>query len=130
MIEITTGLNDYRLAGVVNFLAVGTTNNATANIYSGTRPALGGTPTGDLLVSVVLVEPLGSISAGVLAITPTEEAMIAASGVATWAQIVNGDGAVGWHCDVSDLAGDGELKIPSTTLYAGGYTRIVSGALG
>jgi hypothetical protein len=43
---------------------------------------------------------------------------------------VNGNGSVAWDCDVSDLNGTGELRLPSTTLYAGGYTRIVSGLLG
>jgi hypothetical protein len=45
-------------------------------------------------------------------------------------RIVNGDGALGCDCDASDLEGTGELRLPSTTLYAVGYTRIVSGLLG
>lgn len=129
MLEISTELNDYRLQGVVDFLAVGTTN-AVADIFSGDRPAFKGTPTGDLLVSIALVEPLGTIADGGLTITPTPEAMILISGVAVWARVKNGDGVIGWDCSVSDLLGDGELKLPSTTLYAGGYTRIASGTLG
>jgi len=55
--------------------------------------------------------------------------MITATGQASWARIVNGEGDLAWDCDVSDLNGAGELRLPSTTLYAGGSTRIVSGVI-
>lgn len=129
MIQISNALGDYRLNAVVNFLAIGT-QNASVRIYGGARPALGAAPSGDLLASIVLVEPIGEIEDGLLSITPTGEALIEIGGVATWARIVNGDGVLAWDCDVSDLNGTGELRLPSTTLYAGGYTRIVSGLLG
>lgn len=129
MIQISTALNEYRLNAVINFLAMGTAN-ASVQIYSGPRPILGGQPQGDLLATIVLIEPIGEVASGQLSITPTDEALIEISGQATWARIVNGEGALAWDCDVSDLAGTGELRLPSTTLYAGGYTRIVSGLLG
>ena len=129
MIQISSALNDYRLNAVVNFLAIGT-ENAHVLIYGGVRPSFGALPSGDLLATIVLVEPIGEVEDGQLAITPTGEALIETGGEATWARIVNGDGALAWDCDVSDLGGTGELRLPSTTLYAGGYTRIVSGLLG
>ena len=129
MIQISSALNDYRLNAVVNFLAIGT-ENASVRIYGGVRPVFGATPTGDLLATLVLVEPIGEVEDGALSITPTAEALIETSGEATWARIVNGDGVLAWDCDVSDLSGTGELRLPSTMLYAGGYTRIVSGLLG
>jgi hypothetical protein len=129
VIEISPELNEYRLNGVIAFLAGGA-ENAQAQVYSGARPALGETPMGTLLASIVLMEPLGTLVDGLLAITPTNEVMIVNTGQATWARVVNGNGSVAWDCDVSDLNGVGELRLPSTTLYAGGYTRIVSGLLG
>lgn len=129
MIQISTELNEYRLNGVIAFLSGGA-ENARAHIYDGARPALGGEPVGNLLVSIVLMEPLGTVENGLLTITPTNEVMIGNTGQATWARIVNGNAALAWDCDVSDLNGTGELRLPSTTLYAGGYTRIVSGLLG
>jgi hypothetical protein len=129
MIEISAALNASRLNGVIAFLAIGA-ENAKVHLYDGARPVLGGTPAGTLLTSIVLVEPLGTVADGFLTLAPTPEAMILASGEATWARIVNGDGALAWDCDVSDLNGTGELRLASTTLYAGGYTRIVSGTLG
>lgn len=129
MIQISSALNEYRLNAVINFLAIGT-ENARVRVYGGVRPAFGAAPSGDLLATLVLVEPIGEVEDGQLAITPTGEALIETGGEATWARIVNGDGALAWDCDVSDLNGTGELRLPSTTLYAGGYTRIVSGLLG
>ena len=129
MIRISTDLNDYRLESVIAFLAQGI-EQARAHLYAGTRPDFGGTPEGPLLASIVLSEPLGSVSQGVLEVAPTHEALILVTGVATWARIANGNGVLAWECDVSDLDGEGELKLPSTTLYAGGYTRILSGLLG
>jgi hypothetical protein len=129
VIQISNALNDYRLNAVVNFLAIGT-QNARVQIYAGQRPNFGGQAQGDLLATIVLVEPVGEVSDGVLTITPTGESLIETSGQAPWARIVNGDGVLAWDCDVSDLNGTGELRLPSTMLYAGGYTRIVSGLLG
>lgn len=129
MIAISNALNDFRLNAVIAFLAVGA-ENARAELYDGARPPLGGTPIGKRLVSIVLMEPLGTVSDGLLTIAPTNEVMILNTGQASWARIVNGDGHIAWDCDVSDLNGAGELRLPSTTLFAGGYTRIVSGLLG
>lgn len=60
MIQISTALNDYRLNAVVNFLAIGT-ENAHVLIYGGERPAFGEEPEGDLLATIVLVEPIGEV---------------------------------------------------------------------
>ena len=129
MLEITTALNDARLQAVVDFLAQGTTN-ATITIYSGDRPAIGETPTGAALVTIQLVEPAGTVSGGVLTLTSPPEEMVTTSGVATWARVANGNGVVAFDCDVSDEAGSGEITMQTTTLYAGGFARIVSGVLG
>jgi len=129
VIAISSELNEFRLKTVIGFLSGGA-ENARAEIYDGVRPALGGTPAGNLLASIVLMKPLGTVANGLLSVATTNEVMIGNTGQATWARIVNGNGALAWDCDVSDLNGTGELRLPSTTLYAGGYTRIVSGLLG
>ena len=93
MIQISNALNDYRLNAVVNFLAIGT-ENACVRIYGGVRPSFGAAPSGDLLATIVLVDPIGEVEDGLLTITPTGEALIETSGEATWARIVNGDGTL------------------------------------
>ncbi len=127
MIEISAAFNEARLQGVINFLSQGT-DNATVEIYAAPRPALGVTAAGALLVTIELAEPVGTLETGALTLTPTPEGLILATGQAAWARVRNGNAALAWDCDVSELAGDGELKMPTTQLYAGGFTRIVSGS--
>ncbi len=129
MIQISNELNAYRLQGVITFLALGT-EQARAHVYAGPRPGFGEAPQGPLLASIVLAEPLGTVVDGVLEVASTNEALILTTGEATWARIVNGNGALAWDCDASNLDGSGELRLPTTTLYAGGYTRILTGLLG
>ncbi len=127
MIEISAAFNEARLQGVINFLAQGATN-ATVEVYEAPRPALGDPASGSLLVRVMLEEPVGILANGGLTLTPTPEGLILVTGQAAWARVKNGDDALAWDCDVSDLNGSGELKMPTTQLYAGGFTRIVSGS--
>ena len=129
MIQLSPELNNARLLAVVDFLALGTTNGSVS-LYEGPRPALGGTPPAEPLATIPLVEPVGTVSAGVLTLTAAPEVMVLRTGVAAWARFVNGDGALAFDCDVSDMAGSGEIKLPDTVMYAGGYTRLVAGTLG
>lgn len=126
-IEISPELNNYRLAGVLTFLELGT-SPAYVEIYGTVRPAPGAAG-GPPLVTIPLAEPFGTIANGLLLVSPTPNAMVANSGVAVWGRIFNGAGAFGWDCDVSDTLGTGQLKLASTTLYAGGMTQISSGVL-
>lgn len=126
--QISTELNDARLQGVIDFLALGTTN-ATVELMTGTQPELGGAPT-TVLATVLLAEPVGTISGGVLTLTPTPEVMVSNTGTATWARVKNGNGTLAWDCAVSDEEGTAPLKLDTTLLYVGGMVRIASGALG
>ena len=117
--DVSVELLDARQQAVINFLARGTIN-ATAELYEDAT----------LLVVVPLAEPLGTVIDGVLVIAPTPEALIVATGTANRCVFVTGEGVRGWTSPVSDLEGDGEVRLESTTLYAGGYTRIIGGMLG
>lgn len=125
-IDVYAAFNEARLQGVVDFLLQGSAP-AAAWIYAGTRPALGGTPSGELLVTIPFAAPVGTITAGVLVVTETNDAMCIATGTATWARIVNGAASPGFDCSVSDLLGDGDIKLDSVALFLGGQARIISG---
>ena len=56
--------------------------------------------------------------------------MITASGLATWARLVNGEDVTAMDLDCSDLAGDGEIRFEQTQLYAGGYAQMANAVLG
>lgn len=123
--QISVELANARLQAVIDFLAAGAAP-ATVKFYDGTQPVFGGTAT-NLLATVELTEPLGTVSNGTLTIAPSPEAMVQNSGVVTWARWENGNGVLAFDCAVTDLAGAGPLKVASTQLYAGGNTRISSG---
>lgn len=117
---VSQALNEARLQAVITFLASGTPN-AYVSIFDADDIKL---------VDISLAEPLGTVADNLLTITATDEAMITTSGTASYAKVFNGDGALGWHCDVTDLNGAGPLKLSQAQLYAGGYVRLVSGSLG
>lgn len=126
LIEISIGLAEARLQGVIDFLAKGTTN-ATVEIYGTEKPVSGADPGGDPLVTIMLVEPFGTVVDGLLNVAPTLEYMIKNTGDAVWARVNAGDGSHAFDCTVTDTAGNGILKVQSVTMYAGGYTRITGG---
>jgi len=128
MLVISAALNEARLAGVLTFLDTG--GAGKVQIYGGTRPALGGAPPAAVLVELPLAHPAGEVDDGVLTLTPTAEALVASSGTATWARVRNGAGEIAFDCDVSATGGSGEITLPLVDLYAGGYSRLVSGVLG
>lgn len=113
----------------MTFLALGA-GAARADIYGTARPANGADPGGAPLVSIPLLEPVGTVASAVLTITPPESAMISVTGTAVWARFVNGDGASAWDCDVSEEGGSGEVLLDSVQLFAGGRATITAGTLG
>ena len=129
MISVSVALANARLEAVVTFLALGT-GAARVDIYGTLRPANGADSGGAPLVSIPLLEPVGTVAGGVLTITPPESAMISITGVAVWARFVNGNGAPAWDCDVSEEGGPGEVWLDSVQLFAGGRATITAGTLG
>lgn len=131
---MTTGVtisqrhNEARLTGTLTDLDTGA-GRARIRVYDGTRPASGGTVT-TMLVEIELDKPSGVVSGGLLTLASSDLPLVDNSGVATWARIVCGDDAFSFDCDVSATGGAGQVQLPSTTLFAGGKTQLVSGVLG
>lgn len=130
-LTISAAHNDARLEGTRVFLDTGSVN-AKIKIYNGTRPETNDGPITDqlLLVEIALDKPCGTVSAGVLTLSSNTLPMIANSGVATWARVVNGDGVQAFDCDVGDTASTAHIKLENTTLLAGGRVALISAALG
>ena len=129
MISVSVALANARLEAVVTFLALGN-GAARVDIYGTARPANGADPGGASLVTITLLEPVGTVAGGILTITPPESAMISVTGTAVWARLVNGNGAPAWDCDVSEEGGLGEVWLDSVQLFAGGRATITAGMLG
>jgi hypothetical protein len=118
------------LTGRLAFLDTGT-GNAGVRVYGGTRPATAAdTPGSAMLVQVSLTKPCGVVADGLLTLTQLEDGLIGNSGIATWARVVNGDGATAFDCDCGEGAGAWEVQLAQAQLYAGGAARIVSAVLG
>lgn len=102
-------------------------------LYQGTPPSTpGAAPTGSvLLATIVLAEPMGTVATGgPLTLAVTALATIMTSGEAQWARWYNGTSAWAGDSDVSNEAGNGFLRLETTTLFAGGKTQILGGTIG
>jgi hypothetical protein len=129
-VAITVEHNEARLAGTLAFLDAGT-RPARLRIYGGTRPATPATtPASVMLVEIKLTKPAGTIAGGLLTLTQQEDGLITATGIATWARLVNGNEVTALDLDCSGTDGNGDVKLASTNLYLGGDARMVSAILG
>lgn len=129
-VAITVAHNEARLGGTLGFLDAGP-KPARLRIYGGTRPESPSVlPTSSMLVEIILTKPAGTISAGLLTLTQQENGLIAATGVATWARMINGNDVTALDLDCSGTDGMGDIKLASTNLYLGGDARMVSAILG
>lgn len=129
-VRITTAHNQARLAGTLAQLDAGA-GNAAIQVYGGTKPdAVGDAPSSAMLVQIELTKPAGTIAGGLLTLGATGDGLVAATGQATWARFVNGDGAVVMDGDCSDTDGGGDVKLVATQLYAGGDARLASALIG
>lgn len=116
------------LSATLTALDAGTTG-ATIDLYATARPDIGAAPGASALATFTLPLPAGTIAAGVLTLTPPDDALILTTGVVVWARIT-ANGVILFDCDVSDTAGTGTIKLATTQLYAGGSVHMSSGVLG
>lgn len=88
-------------------------------IYSGTRPATGGAAT-TLLAELTLSDPAGTVANGELTFSAvTADNQANATGVATWARIVDSTGAFVVDASVTVTGGGGDVEINSTSISIG-----------
>lgn len=129
-VAITVEHNEARLAGTLAFLDEGP-QPARLRVYGGVRPASpADVPSSAMLVEIALTKPAGTILDGLLTLTQQENGLITATGVATWARLVNGNDVTALDLDCSGTDGDGDVRLATTTLYLGGDARMVSAILG
>lgn len=94
-------------------------------IYAGSKPTKGGTPAGLLLAEIVLADPCGTSTGGVLAITtPRTDTSANNTGTAAFFYLTDSTGA--FVCD-GDVANSGsDLNVTTTTIVAGQPVEITS----
>lgn len=102
---------------------------ATVEFYTGTIPtALGDTLTTQVkLGTLTCSDPAATQAAGVITFgTITQDSAADAGGTAAWAYIKDSTGAIVNAVDVTDEAGDGLIKLNTTTVVEGGPILISS----
>ena len=122
MITISQGHAEARLEGSRSHLVAGSAR-PKIRIYGGVRPASGADPGTPLLVEIELLASSAVIVNGAMTIQQYTPGLIATTGTATWARIVNGNGAHSLDCDVGASA---EVVLSAGTLYEGGRVLLVS----
>ena len=124
-IGMSTALRNARLDAITT--AAGA--NAKLRLYSGTRPATGGTPT-TLLAELTCGSTLApAASGGVLTLNAiTADSSADATGTATWARLVKSDGTT--HVMDMDVGTSGsDLNLNATAISAGAAVSITSATL-
>lgn len=130
MISETEACRSSALTGRLNFLNTGS-GDAAVRVYGGTRPADAETaPSGPPLVELLLNNPAGVVSGGLLTLDPVGATMISTSGTATWVRVVNRAGSTAFDMDAGAAGSGAECELSDVTLFAGGLVTIVSAVLG
>lgn len=119
-IGFATALRNARLDAITTRAG----NAAKLRIYSGTRPATGGTAT-TLLAELICGSPFApAASAGVLTVgSVTQDTSADNAGTATWYRVVQSDGTT--HV-MDGGVGAGDLVLNTNTIVAGGMVQVTS----
>lgn len=129
MLTETIASKNAAMAGRLAFLDSAATP-AKLLAYGTARPATGAAATGSPLAVVTLTQSAGSVTAGVMTLTPAEDALIASTGTVLWCRAVNGDDEPAFDMDAGIAGSGAEAIFSSATLYAGGAARLLSCVLG
>lgn len=105
-------------------------------IYGGAAPAEPGTAIGaqPVLVEFELPDPAFAAATdtnpnAAATLNPVDPVQADATGTATFFRLINGNGLVVAQGTVTDTAGNGDLKISSTSVIAGIDVTVVSGTI-
>jgi len=127
-IGLSTTARNARLTALITAIDAGS-GPGVLSIYSGTRPATGGTAT-TLLAELTLSDPCGTVSGGVLTFNAiTQDSSANASGTASWARIADSDAAFVLDLGVGTAGSGMEIILNTTTIVAGGPVGMTSASL-
>lgn len=98
-------------------------------IYAGTQPGAGGTPSGDLLVSMTFPKPSAdNYSTGTLTLHEPTSELALMDGLATWARLEDGAGTWVADCTCGATGSGHPIIIYASTayIYAGGTVSVMA----
>lgn len=97
-------------------------------VYSGARPATADTAitTQTLLVTFAIPDPAGDVADDIFTGDAIDAAMIAATGVAAWARVVDSATGAVFDADVGTPGSGALLQLDNLNLVQGGYCTVTS----
>lgn len=108
---------------------------ALLKIYTSPMPSAGATPTGTLLTTVTMNNPLG-VTAGsdasyTLTISPPDSATAVGTGTAAWARLTDSSGSWIMDLDITLTTANpqGAITMYNTNIYTGGSVTLSSAIL-
>ena len=109
-------------------LLAGWLNGGYLNIYDGARPASnGGTiTTQNLLATVGLTDPAGSVTDGVFEADAIEDVLILATGTAAWARSFDADDGTIADLDVGVNGSSAAIWLDNVSLVEGGLVSVTA----
>lgn len=130
MITTSAIYKTFRLQSIASAIESGT-GTATVALFDGARPAtVEEAPASTPLVQIPLAKPVGVIENGHLTLAAGGNGQVLRSGLAAWARLYNCNGDALFDCDVGLEASSAEIKVRSTSLYAGAEVSLVSAVFG
>lgn len=127
-VKLAVSTRNKMAQGILDDLDAGT-GPAYFEFYTGTQPAGPAVAVGTQvkLGTVVCSDPCGTLIDGVLVFDDiAQDAGADATGDATWARGYSSDGVARIDLDVTDEAGDGNIKLNTIHIVAGGPIELAS----
>jgi hypothetical protein len=124
-VGFVTGVRNARADAITTFAG----NSGKLRIYSGTRPATGGTATTLLAELTCNATFAPSASGGVLTLNAiTQDSSADATGTATWARLLKSDGTtIVLDCSVGTSGAD--INLNTTSIVTGAAVSVTSAVL-
>jgi len=112
-----------------NAITTAAGGNAVITIYSGTRPATGGTATTALVALTCGSTFAPASSGGVLTLNAITNGTAGNTGTATWARLTTSSATFVFDMSVTATGGGGDLILNSTSISSGATVSISSATL-
>lgn len=109
-------------------LLAGWLDGGEIRVYDGDRPATSDTAVGSQvnLVTFAIADPSGSVSNGIFAGGSIAAALVAATGTAAWARVVDDSAGTVFDCDVGTTSSGALIELDNVSLAEGGYCSVTS----
>ena len=126
IVHATDSARDARLTAIQALLNIGAPSVGRIEIMDGTMPSdTSGAPT-NILCTILLTNPCGSISGHALTFMPLAMAIASDTGTATWMRMYNSANTVVLDADVGNASSTAFAKLSNVTISNGDFISVLS----